>query len=64
MTRSESLAISDILAELHIRYPKLNFPQYEDALAEHGILYAESVTDFGRIFTSILELLKALLVRL
>ncbi len=33
-----------------MKYPKLNYPQYEDALAKHGILYAESVLDFGKDF--------------
>jgi hypothetical protein len=47
---SESLTISDVLAELHVRYPKLNFPQYEDVLADKGIVYAESVGDFNRDF--------------
>ncbi|KJA13537.1 hypothetical protein HYPSUDRAFT_151502 [Hypholoma sublateritium FD-334 SS-4] len=49
-TNSESLSISNILEELHMKYPKLNFPQYEDVLAEHGILYAESVSDFDKDF--------------
>jgi len=36
--------------ELHTKYPKLNFPQYEDILAERGIVYAESAMDFEKDF--------------
>jgi hypothetical protein len=46
----ESLALSDVLGDLHVRFPKLNFPQYEPLLEEHGIFYAESVADFDREF--------------
>ena len=49
-TASESLTISDILTELHARYPKLDFPQYEGLLAEKGIVYAESAMDFDKDF--------------
>ena len=33
-SESESITISDILTELHARYPKLDFPQYEGLSAE------------------------------
>lgn len=46
----ESLTISDVLDELHDRYPKLDFPQYADILADKGIVYAESVVDFDKDF--------------
>ena len=49
-TDSESVTISDVLIKLHVRYPKLNFPQYEDVLADKGIVYAESAGDFDRDF--------------
>lgn len=55
-TESESLTISDILAELHVKYPKLNFPQYEDALANRGIVYAESTMYFEKDFYLELEI--------
>ena len=46
----EALPISDILADLHLKFPKLNLPQYEAVLKEHGIVYGESVGDFDRNF--------------
>ncbi|PPQ81018.1 hypothetical protein CVT25_014526 [Psilocybe cyanescens] len=49
-TDSKSLSISDVLAEIHVRYAKLNFPQYEDILANKGIVYAESAMDFDKDF--------------
>ncbi|KAF8811481.1 hypothetical protein BYT27DRAFT_7277025 [Phlegmacium glaucopus] len=49
-TDSESLTISDILTELHVKYPKLNFPQYKVVLANNGIVYTESVIDFDKDF--------------
>ena len=36
--------------ELHVKYPKLNFPQYEVVLADKGIVYAESAIDFDNDF--------------
>lgn len=47
---SECLTISNLLAELHVKYPRLNFPQYETLLAEKSILYAESVLEFDKYF--------------
>ena len=49
-TDSESLMISNILMELHVKYLKLNFPQYEVILANKGIVYAESAIDFDKDF--------------
>lgn len=52
-SESESLTISDILTELHVRYPRyprLNFPQYEGVLANRGIVYAEKAMDFEKDF--------------
>jgi hypothetical protein len=46
----EALPISDILADLHIKFLKLNLLQYEAVLEEHGIVYGESVGDFNRNF--------------
>ena len=44
----ESLTLSEVLVELDIKYPKLNLLQYEPALEEQGIVYAESVTEFTK----------------
>ncbi|KAF8799498.1 hypothetical protein BYT27DRAFT_7176287 [Phlegmacium glaucopus] len=49
-TNSECLTISNLLANLHVKYPRLNFLQYETLLAEKGILYAESVLEFDKDF--------------
>jgi hypothetical protein len=46
----ESLPLSNILTDLHLKFPKLNLPQYEAALEEHGIVYSESIADFDRNF--------------
>ena len=46
----ELLPLSDILADLHLKFPKLNLPQYEAALEEHGIVYGDCVADFDRNF--------------
>lgn len=46
----ESLPLSNILADLHLKFPKLNLPQYEAILEEHGIIYGDSVADFDRNF--------------
>lgn len=35
---------------MDVRYPKLDFPQYEGVLADRGIVYAESAVDFERDF--------------
>jgi hypothetical protein len=35
---------------LHVRYPKLDFPQYEGVLADRGIVYAESAMNFEKDF--------------
>jgi len=40
--------IANILAELHIRYPKLDFSQYKGVLADRSIVYAESVMNFEK----------------
>ena len=42
--------ISDILTELHVKYLKLNFLQYEVILANKGIVCAESVINFDKDF--------------
>lgn len=46
----ESLPLSIILADLHLKFPKLNLPQYEAVLEEHGIVYGDCVADFDRNF--------------
>ncbi|EDR07198.1 uncharacterized protein LACBIDRAFT_328214 [Laccaria bicolor S238N-H82] len=42
----ESLPLTEVLADLNTKYPKLHFDQYEAILEKHGIVYAESV-DWG-----------------
>jgi len=50
----ESLSISDVIAQLHRKYSRLNFPQYLPLLEKHRIVYAESVTGFDEeYFTSL-----------
>lgn len=44
----DPLPLSDILEDLHRKFPKLNFLQYSGILEEKGIYYAEGVLDFNR----------------
>jgi hypothetical protein len=48
----DSLApsISDVLSFLHKTMPSLNYPQYEGALRQQGIAYANAVDGFDRDF--------------
>lgn len=39
-----------MLAGLHRKYPKLNFPQYEDILTKRNIVYAKSALWFDEDF--------------
>lgn len=39
--------IKDVLANVHSRYPALNFPQYADKLKDRGILYLPTAAHFG-----------------
>jgi len=47
-SESESLTVSEILDDLHQRLPKLKLPQYKQILEDHGISYAECVSDFNQ----------------
>ena len=47
---NESLTLSELLVDLDNKYPKLKLLQYKSALEKHGIVYAESVTEFPREF--------------
>lgn len=49
-TDSESLPLTEVLADLNTKYPKLHFDQYEAILEEHGIVYVESVSEFMKGF--------------
>jgi hypothetical protein len=44
----DPLPLSDILQDLHHKFPKLNFLQYSRVLEEKGIYYAQGVLDFDR----------------
>ncbi|KAJ6524180.1 hypothetical protein B0H19DRAFT_972217, partial [Mycena capillaripes] len=44
----DMLTVSAVLEELHQKYPALNYPQYVDALALKGIVYAATVVDFSK----------------
>jgi hypothetical protein len=39
--------IKDVLANVHSRYPAMNFPQYADKLKDRGILYLSTAAHFG-----------------
>jgi len=39
-----------IFADLPLKFPKLNLPQYEAVLKEHKIVYGDCVADFDRNF--------------
>ncbi|KAJ7165220.1 hypothetical protein C8R46DRAFT_900628 [Mycena filopes] len=42
----DALTIGDVLADLHKRYPVLDYPQYTEALKAKGIVYASSAVGF------------------
>ncbi|KAF8805111.1 hypothetical protein BYT27DRAFT_7105037 [Phlegmacium glaucopus] len=46
----EALPLSDVLDQLHHKFPQLNLPQYMPVLKQQGIVYAETVSDFDRDF--------------
>lgn len=46
----EALSLSDVLDQLHRKFPKLNLLQYLPTLKQHGIVYAETISDFDKDF--------------
>ena len=45
---SHSSLLSDILEDLHRKFPQFNFPQYSRILEARGIFYAENAVDCDR----------------
>ncbi|KAG1756199.1 uncharacterized protein EDB91DRAFT_1241298 [Suillus paluster] len=39
--------IKNVLTNVHLRYPAMNFPQYADKLKDRGILYLPTPAHFG-----------------
>jgi hypothetical protein len=42
-----SQEIDSALTSIHSRYPAMDFPQYENSLREHGMMYLPTVEHFG-----------------
>jgi hypothetical protein len=42
--------IDSTLTRIHSRYPAIDFPQHEDSLREHAILYLPTAAHFGSPF--------------
>jgi len=46
----DGLTVAAVLEELHQTFPALNYPQYVDALAAKGIVYASSALEFDKTY--------------
>lgn len=46
----EALPLSEVLGQLHRKFPQLNLPQYMPLLEKEGIFYAETVAEFDKEF--------------
>ncbi|KJA14422.1 hypothetical protein HYPSUDRAFT_208729 [Hypholoma sublateritium FD-334 SS-4] len=46
----EALSLSDVIDRLHRKFPQLNLPQYVPLFEQEGIVYAETVAEFGKDF--------------
>jgi hypothetical protein len=46
----DPLRISDVLRELHEKFPDLDYMQYAEALRAKGIVYASSALEFGKTY--------------
>lgn len=46
----EPQSIEDVLADVHSRYPALNFPEYIGTMKDHGIFYLSTAAHFDIVF--------------
>ena len=46
----EALPLSEVIDQLHRKFPRLNLPQYMPLLEKAGIFYAETVANFDKEF--------------